>query len=103
MALVYPTPAVPPKVVCVPLGQGRRNGPDAASGRPGNESANVMSILEPSLVDGTGSLAWANTRVTITPTGNSVKVSKFEGIVRAVEVGVTSGERIIRTISVEDL
>jgi len=103
LALVYPTPAVPPKVVCVPLGQGRRSGPDAASGRPGKESANVMSILEPSLVDGTGSLAWANTRVTITPTGNSVKVSKFEGIVRAVEVGVTTGERIIRTIGVEDL
>ncbi|MCI0797567.1 MAG: molybdopterin-dependent oxidoreductase [Chloroflexi bacterium] len=103
LALVYLTPAVPPKVVCIPLGQGHRSGPDAASGRPGNESANVMSILEPSLVDGTGSLAWANTRVTITPTGNSVKVSKFEGIVRAVEVGNTPGERIIRTIGVEDL
>jgi len=102
-ALVYPTPAVPPKVLSLPLGQGRLSGPEDATGRPGTESSNVMAILEPSQVEGTGALAWANTRVRVSPTGGSVKVSKFEGVVRAVEVGITSGERIIQTIVPEEL
>ena len=102
-ALVYPTPAVPLKVVSLPLGQGRLSGPEDATGRPETESANVMAILEPSQVEGTGALAWANTRVKVSPTGDSVKVSKFEGIVRAVEIGITSGERIIQTVPAEDI
>ena len=101
--LVYPTPAVPPGTVSIPFGQGRRHGSDYATDRPGIESSNVMDILEPSLVEGTGALAWANTRVKLSKTGDSVKVSKFEGIVRAVEVGIMPGEQIIRTISPEDL
>ena len=100
---VYPTPAVPPKVVSIPLGQGRRDGPDAATGRRASESSNVMDILEPSQVEGTGAFAWANTTVTLTPTGTSIKVSKFEGIVRAVEVGNTEAERIIITVTPEEL
>ena len=100
-AMVYPTPAVPPGTVSVPLGQGRRNGSAYATDRPEEESANIMDILEPSQVDGTGALAWANTRVTVTPTGERVKIAKFEGIVRAVEVGNTHGERIIHTIAPE--
>jgi hypothetical protein len=52
-------------------------------------------------VDGTGALAWANTRVTVTPTGERIRVAKFEGIVRAVEVGVHTGERIIQTVTPE--
>jgi len=98
-ALVYPTPAVPPGTVSVPFGQGRRNGSEYASGRPGRESSNVMDVVEPSQVDGTGGLAWANTRVLVSKTGDSVKVSKFEGVVRAVEVGIHPGERIIQTIT----
>ena len=94
---VYPHPGVPPKVVSIPLGQGRRDGPETATDRPAAESSNVMDILEPSQVEGTGAFAWANTTVTITPTGTSIKVSKFEGIVRAVEVGNTEAERIIIT------
>ena len=97
-APVYLHPAVPPKVLGIPLGQGRREGPDAATDRPGVEGSNVMEILEPSQVDGTGALAWANTTVTVVPTGNSIKVSKLEGIVRAVEVGTTPGETIIQTV-----
>jgi molybdopterin-containing oxidoreductase family iron-sulfur binding subunit len=100
-ALVYPTPAVPPGTVSVPLGQGRRNGSEYATDRPEEESSNVMDILESNPVEGTGALAWANTRVTVTPTGDRVKVAKFEGIVRAVEVGNTPGERIIHTITPE--
>ena len=101
--LVYPTPAAPPKVVAIPLGQGRRSGSDIATGRPGTESSNVMEILDPANVEGTGGLAWASTSVRVTPTGTSVKVAKFEGIVRAVEIGNTPGERIIQTVPTEDL
>lgn len=101
-ALVYPTPAVPLKVLSIPLGQGRRSGPEAATERPETESSNVMAILEPSQVEGTGALAWANTRVRVSPTGESISVSKFEGVVRAVEIGITSGERIIQTIGTEE-
>ena len=97
-ALLYPTPAVPHGVIGVPLGQGRRNGSEYASARPGTESSNVMDILAPSRVDGTGALAWAGTRVTVSDTGSSMKVSKFEGNVRAVEIGIHEGERIIHTI-----
>jgi anaerobic selenocysteine-containing dehydrogenase len=100
-ALVYPTPAVPPGTVSVPLGQGRQNGSEYATDRSDGESSNVMDILEPSQVEGTGALAWANTRVTVTPTGDKVKIAKFEGIVRAVEVGITTGEQIIQTITTE--
>ena len=101
--LAYPTPAVPPGTVSVPMGQGRRHGSPYATDRPGRESSNVMDILEPSQVEETGTLAWANTRVRISKTGDSVKVSKFEGIVRAVEVGILPAERIIHTIRPEDL
>ena len=57
-----------------------------------------MSILAPSQVEGTGALAWANTRVRVLPTGDSVKISKLEGQVRAVEVGITAAEQIIQTV-----
>jgi anaerobic selenocysteine-containing dehydrogenase len=100
-ALVYPNPAMPPDLVAVPLGQGRTVGSLYARGR----GENVMNILEPNQVEGTGALAWANTKVTVVKTGDSVKVSKFEGIIpefgRAVEIGHTLGEQIIRTITPE--
>ncbi len=97
-ALLYPTPAVPPQVIAVPLGQGRRHGSEYASGRVGTESANVVDILAPDRVEGSGSLAWAGTKVTVSGTGNSMKISKFEGNVRAVEIGIHEGERIIHTV-----
>ena len=97
--LAYPTPAAPPGTVSIPLGQGRNQGSEYATDRPGWESANVMDVLEPRQVEGTGGLAWASTRVRISKTGDSVKVAKFEGTVRAVEVGILPGERIIQTIA----
>ena len=102
-ALVSPSPAIPPGVVAVPLGQGRRSGSSYASDRPGTESSNVIDIVEPNKVAGTGSLAWAGTRVRLTSTGASRRVSKFEGAFsqdrgRAVEIGTTEGERIIHTV-----
>ena len=97
-APVYPSPAVPPGVVSVPLGQGRHAGSEYATGRDDRESSNVMSILAPSLVEGTGALAWANTRVRVLPTGDSIRTSKLEGVVRAVEIGITTAEQIIQTV-----
>ena len=96
---VYLTPAVPPRVLSMPMGHGRSSGPDTATERPASESQNVMDILSPRQVDGTGALAWAGTRVRVSHTGESIKVSKFEGIVRAVEIGVLPGERIIQTVT----
>ncbi len=96
---VYLTPAVPPRVLSMPMGHGRSSGPDTATDRPASESQNVMDILSPRQVDGTGALAWAGTRVRVSRTGESIKVSKFEGIVRAVEIGILPGERIIQTVT----
>jgi len=101
-AVVYPTPAAPPDVIGVPLGQGRRHGSDYATDRPGTESSNVMDILETTLVKDTGSLAWAGTRVRVSKTGESVSISKLEGNARAVEIGLTPAEEIIKTISPEN-
>lgn len=102
-ALAYPNPALPPDVVAVPLGQGRRNGPDYATGRDERESSNVMSILEANQVGGTGALAWASSRVQITPTGEGMRVSKFEGDFAAREIGNqilnNPGEEVIKTVS----
>ena len=101
-AVAYPTPAVPPDVVSVPLGQGRRHGSDYATDRPGSESSNVLDILEANQVKDTGSLAWAGTRVKLSKTGESVSISKLEGNVRAVEIGHTPAEEIIKTIQPDE-
>ncbi len=101
-AVVYPTPAAPPDIVSVPLGQGRRHGSAYATDRPGTESSNVMDLLETTLVKDTGSLAWAGTRVRLSKTGDSVKISKLEGDARAVEIGITPAEEIIKTIKPEN-
>ena len=103
-AVAFLTPATPPEVVGIPFGGGRRHGSDWAThlswndGRPAAESSNVNEILEPTRVAGAGSLAWAGTRVRISPTGESVMLSKLEGTTRAVEVGLSAAEEIIKTI-----
>ena len=102
-AVVYPTPAVPPEVVAIPIGGGRTHGSDYATGRPGTESSNVIEILEPNKVAGTSSLAWAGNRVRVTNTGASVSISKLEGNVRAVEIGTSAAEEIIKTIHPDNL
>jgi hypothetical protein len=89
---------MPPDVVGIPLGQGHASGSRYDKGR----GANVMDILEPSLVEHTGALAWGSTRVRILPTGESVNVSKLEGLVPAYEVGHTPGEQIIHTVKPKD-
>ena len=86
----------------VPFGQGRKHGSDYATDRPGNESANVMDVLETTTVNGTGSLAWAGTRVRVSKTGESVSISKLEGDARAEEIGLMPSEEIIKTIAPEN-
>jgi anaerobic selenocysteine-containing dehydrogenase len=102
-ALVYPNPALPPDVVAVPLGQGRRNGPGYATGRDERESSNVMSVLEANRVEGTGALAWAGNRVRVSATGDGMRISKFEGDFAAREIGNqilnNPGEEVIRTVT----
>ncbi|MBM3945322.1 MAG: 4Fe-4S ferredoxin, partial [SAR202 cluster bacterium] len=73
-ALAYPHPGVPPDVVCVPLGQGRRGGGRYSDGR----GANIMSILAPRSDGESGALAWASTRVRIEKTGDWVRLPKVE-------------------------
>ena len=96
-ALVYPNPALPPNVVAVPLGQGRHSGSQYVSGSDPRESSNVMDLLSPRQTAETGALAWAANRVRIVPTGESLKVSKFEGSFPAREIAISEGEEIIKT------
>ena len=98
-AVAFLTPATPPEVVAVPFGGGRRHGSDWATDRPGTESSNVAEILEPTRVAGPETLAWAGTRVLISRTDESVNVSKLEGSTRAVEIGLSPAEEIIKTIA----
>ena len=86
-------------MVGIPFGGGRRHGSEWANGRNAAESSNVTEILEPTRVAGPGSLAWAGTRVRIYPTGESVTISKMEGTTRAVEVGLSAAEEIIKTVA----
>ena len=70
-------PATPPGVLGIPIGQGHRDGGRYSAGR----GANVLSILDPAYDEGTGALAWASTKVDITPTGEWIRVPKFENTV----------------------
>ena len=102
-ALLYPNPALPPDVAAVPVGQGRRNGPKYAVNGDERESSNILGILEPDLVNETGALAWAGNRARLAPTGESLRVSKFEGEFGAREIGNqiinNPGEEIIKTVA----
>lgn len=68
------TPGIAPDVVAMPIGQGHENFTRYATGR----GANPISILAPMQVEETGSLAWAATRVKISPVGHG-KLVLFGG------------------------
>ena len=76
-ALAYPSPAVSPDTVCVPVGQGHASGGRYAERR----GANVYSILAPNIDGETGALAWASTKVNISNTGEWIRLPKFENTV----------------------
>lgn len=95
-ALLYPNPALPPNVVAVPLGQGRWAGSDYATGGDARESSNALDLLAAGQTTESGGLAWASHRVSVTPTGESLKVSKFEGAFPARENPLSDGEEIVK-------
>ena len=96
------SPAQPPSVISIPLGQGRTKGSAYATDRLDGESANVLNIIENNKIDGTEGLAWAATTVSITNTGESLRIAKFEGDYESREVGFTEGEELIKTTSPGD-
>jgi anaerobic selenocysteine-containing dehydrogenase len=96
---VYPNPALPPNVIGIPLGQGRRAGGQYAAGRGPRESANVLELLEDRRVEGSGALAWASARVRLVPTGESIRISKFEGSSPAREIALSHAEQLIKTMT----
>jgi len=67
-------PGVAPDVIAAPVGQGHENFTRYATGR----GANPISILAPAAVEGTGSLAWAATRVKVARVGKG-KLILFGG------------------------
>jgi molybdopterin-containing oxidoreductase family iron-sulfur binding subunit len=80
-APAYPHPGVPPWAVNMPIGQGHTSFGRYAEG----VGSNTISILAPVMDADTRSLAWAATRVSITNTGRTVDLPKYEGAVLAVE------------------
>ena len=80
-APVYPNPALPRGVVAVPVGQGHRSFGRYAEDR----GKNTLAILAPMKDRETGALAWAATRVRLTPTGERERIPKFEGSVLPVD------------------
>ena len=95
LGVLYPNPALPPNVVAVPLGQGRRSGSEYATGGDPRESSNALDLLSASHVTENGALAWAGHRARVSATGQSMKIAKFEGIFPARQIGHTPGEAVI--------
>lgn len=100
--IAFVSPAQPPQVISVPLGQGRTKGSAYVTDRLDGESANILNILSNNKIDETGGLAWAATTVNIKKTGASLRIAKFEGDYESREVGFTEGEELIKTTSPGD-
>jgi anaerobic selenocysteine-containing dehydrogenase len=97
--IAFLSPAQPPEVISIPLGQGRTIGSSYATNRLDGESANVLDMLENHKVNETGSLAWAATKVNVINTNTSLRIAKFEGDFESREIGFTEGEKLIKTTS----
>ena len=98
-ALVYLNPGSPPGIAAVPMGGGHNVGSDYATGRDARESGNVMSILAVAEVDGSGGFAWSGNRCTITPTGDSMALSRLEGGYTSREVGEHPAEQVFKSVT----
>jgi anaerobic selenocysteine-containing dehydrogenase len=88
---VYVSPAAPPLVVAMPLGQGHIGGGRWSGGR----GANPMQLLEPLADATTGALAYASTRVRLSKTGRSVPLPKLEGAAPARQL---PGREVLKVI-----
>jgi len=71
------TPGICPDVIAMPVGQGHENFTRYATGR----GSNPISILSAANVEGTGSFAWAATRVKVSAVGRG-KLILFGGSLR---------------------
>ena len=88
---VYVSPAAPPEVLAMPLGQGH-----AGSGRWANgRGANPMAVLEPLADATTGALAYAATRVKLSKTGRQIPLPKLEGMAPARQL---AGQEVIEVL-----
>ena len=90
-APVFVYPAIMPNVIGMPIGQGHTDYGRYASGR----GTNPIKILSPQLEVETGDLAWAATRVAITPTGRRVEIVKTGGVSREL------GREIVQKVSAD--
>ncbi|MDP2660508.1 MAG: molybdopterin-dependent oxidoreductase [Dehalococcoidia bacterium] len=75
-APVYLHPGIRPDVVAIPMGQGHTSYGRYARDR----GANVMSLVYPMIEQGAAGMPWAATRVRLSKTEKSVRVSKAEGL-----------------------
>jgi anaerobic selenocysteine-containing dehydrogenase len=90
---VYISPAAPPEVVAIPLGQGHTDSGRWAKDR----GASPMQLLEPLADSATGALAYAATRVRLTGLGRSAPLPKLEGIA---PVRQLPGQEVLKVIRV---
>ena len=72
-AVVYEYPAIQPDVIAIPLGQGHTALGRYAQGR----GVNVLDLLV-NQQNESGNLAFAATRVKVTPTGKTQRLARFE-------------------------
>jgi anaerobic selenocysteine-containing dehydrogenase len=90
-APVYISPAAPPEVLAIPLGQGHTSLGRWASGR----GANPLGLLSPLADQATGALAYGSTRVSLRKTGRSVSLSKLEGMAPARQL---PGQEVLKVL-----
>jgi len=79
---VYVSPAAPPDVLGIPLGQGHAGYGRWATGR----GANPLDLLAPLVDEATGALAYAATRARLLPLGRRARLPKLEGTVPAYQI-----------------
>ena len=79
---VYVSPAAPPDVLGIPLGQGHAGFGRWAAGR----GANPLDLLVPLTDESTGALAYAATRARLLPLGRRTRLPKLEGTVPAYQI-----------------
>jgi len=91
-AIAYPNPASAPNTVCVPIGQGHTSMGRYAQ----NRGANVLSILDSSKDENTGSLSWSATKVQISKTGNWKKLPQLENELGEGEIPQDPERKVIK-------
>ena len=86
---VFVYPAIMPKVVAMPIGQGHGEYGRYAKDR----GANPIQILAHKMESSTGALAWASTRVRLLPTGRRIELVKVSGESHQL------GRKIVQTVA----